>query len=788
MKNKRLLHLLTSALVALSLSFLVGANVQAQDSARIRGTVTDGASAKIKGANVVLRSRFGLQLSTTTDQTGSYQFSNVRPGTYLLEVAAEGFSVFTSRDTEIKVSDDVVIDVELNPAGINASVVITATGTVQRVDEVAKALTTLTTQELEAGHDSSLPEGLRGTPGLRVQQQGSPGSLTSLRLRGQRNFDTSILFDGLRVRDAADINGSAVPFITDLLVNDVDRVEILRGSGSSIYGTNAIGGVINIVPKSGASTPTFEALFEGGGLHRFRERLQGSGGIGAGGGFSFGLTRVDVRRGIDGEDQYGNTGGAGRLHYALSPTIEVSANFFGTTSNARINNNPQPIGGAPATAQPIPTAIEFVNFHPDFNNPDQGRRNSIWSTALRFTHYLNDAVSYSVAYQHVGARRRNYNGPEFEPQFASLLPFGEFEFTSINNGKTDTLDARLNIGFHRTNIATLGFEFENETLFQRFMSAFGAPPGTTDRQRTFAIFGQDQISLYDGRLQISIGARQQFFRIRAADRPGPLASITADSSLTGDGSIAYFFQSTGTKLRAHVGNGFRAPSLFERFGDGVFQNVQTRFGDPTLRAEQSIAVDAGLDQRLAKDKLLFGVTYFYTRLQRVIDFKDFQNFFNPTAEPDPLGLGRTGGFVNFPGGVSRGVEAYLETTPYRGGSLRSSYTYTNADRFVVPGGLQPQFVTPAHQFGLSFAQRYRRFLGNVFINRVGDYVAPVFPATFRFDGYTKVDAFLAYEHPLADRSTVVLFGGADNLFDEKYFENGFRAPGVVARGGVKIRF
>src|SRR4030095_864343 len=451
--------------------------------------------------------------------------------------------------------------------------------------------------------------------------------------------------------DAADINGSAVPFITDLLINDIDRVEVLRGSGSSIYGTNAIGGVVNIVPRTGAGAPTFEAEFEGGGLGLFRERIEGNTGIGTQGGFTFGVTRIDVRNGIDDQDQYGNTGGVGRFFYALTPTIEVSANLFGSSSNARVNDNPQPIFGAPSSGEQFPRAVESVNFHPDFNNPDQGRRNAIWSGAFRFTHSLNANLNYTVAYQHLRTRRRNYNGPDSDPRFVALLPFGEFEFTSINNGGTDTLDARVNIALPKSNLVTAGFEFEHETLFQRFMSAFGVPPGTTDRQRTFAWFGQDQINLHDARLQISLGARQQFFRIRAADRPGPLAAITADSSITGDGAIAYFFESTGTKIRGHVGNGFRAPSLFERFGDGVFQNVQTRFGDPTLKAEQSIAVDAGIDQRLANDKLLFGLTYFYTRLQRVIDFKSFRSFFDPTADPDPLGLDRFGGYVNFPGGI-----------------------------------------------------------------------------------------------------------------------------------------
>jgi outer membrane receptor protein involved in Fe transport len=145
---------------------------------------------------------------------------------------------------------------------------------------------------------------------------------------------------------------------------------------------------------------------------------------------------------------------------------------------------------------------------------------------------------------------------------------------------------------------------------------------TTDRQRTSAVFAQDQIF----RLTIAAsfsGARGQWFRVLAADRPGFLNSINPERSLTGDGAVAYFISATNTKLRAHVGNGFRAASLFERFGQGTFSSLGfRRFGDPTLRAEESIGVDAGFDQRLATDRLRFGATYFYTssavdRLQRV---------------------------------------------------------------------------------------------------------------------------------------------------------------------------
>ena len=290
------------------------------------------------------------------------------------------------------------------------------------------------------------------------------------------------------------------------------------------------------------------------------------------------------------------------------------------------------------------------------------------------------------------------------------------------------------------------------------------------------------------RLQISVAVRGQFFSVRAADRPGFLGTIKPERSLTGDGSIAYLFQSSGTKFRAHLGNGFRAPSLFERFGQGTFARIGfTRFGDPTLRAEQSISIDAGFDQRLAHDRTRFGATYFYTHLQRVIAFRSFT--------VDPLGLGRSNGFQNQPGGFSRGVETYVEAAPFRGAAWRASYTYTNSDRFVPARGLQPEYAIPNHFFGVTLNQRYRAMLLSFDLNRTGAFIQPIFENDFpfrtaelAFPGYTKADLFASYERALGERVVMTLFGGAENLFDAKYFENGFRAPGFVARGGVNFRF
>lgn len=772
-------------IVIIMLSTVAG--VYAQSGSDIHGRVTDERNASVAAAEVSLQSRSGAQLVAVTDSTGAYVFKGIGTGDYVVEVKARGFAVFTSKALHLTRGQSLGNDIQLAVQAVNASVIVTANGTAQSTDEISKAVSVLSDQVIESKRELTLSESVRGLPGVRVQQQGSYGSLTTIRLRGQRTFDTAFLLDGLRVRDASDINGSAVPFIADLLPVDLDRIEMLRGSGSSIYGTNAIGGVINLMPKSGQGKPSFEFSFDGGSLALFRERFKGSGGIGKRMGYSFGITRIDVRRGVDGNDEYGNTAGGGHWEFNASPNVTISANFFGTISNARLNDSPFALPAA-FTGGQYPKAVAGLTFQPDFNNPDQGRHNRVLVGGVKLAHAVNDKVSYAIAYQHVGTRRRNYNGGQIDPRFAAFYPFGDFAFMGINNGGTDTFDARANLRLGRHNLATAGFEYEHESIFQSSTPSFSAFNNTTDRQETFALFGQDQMFFLNDRLQLSLGVRGQSFKVRAADRPGFLTSIDPQKSLTGDGAIAYFIRSSNTKLRAHAGNGFRAPALFERFGQGTFGLAGlTRFGDPTLRAEQSISVDAGFDQRLASDRALFGATYFYTRLQRTVAFRGFT--------VDPLGLGRFSGYVNQPGGISRGVETYAEFAPWRNGNVRASYTYTNSDRFVSGAGIQPEYVIPKHLFGFDFSQRYRAFQFNFDLNRTGAYLAPVFESNFpfrmaelTFPGYTKADLFGSYERNLSERVTMTLFGGADNLFDVKYYENGFLAPGITARGGVSLRF
>lgn len=139
------------------------------------------------------------------------------------------------------------------------------------------------------------------------------------------------------------------------------------------------------------------------------------------------------------------------------------------------------------------------------------------------------------------------------------------------------------------------------------------------------------------------------------------------AAYTGDGSIAYFFRRSGTKIRAHAGRGYRAPSPFERFGAGFDETYgYTVYGDPRLRPERSIGIDGGFDQSFWKQRARLSATYFYTRLQDVIIFTDSI----PADDP----YDRSFGYANSKGGLSRGVEMSARVTPTASLSLTGSYT------------------------------------------------------------------------------------------------------------------
>jgi vitamin B12 transporter len=804
--------------VLLFLFSLFSTGVFAQNSAagaQINVRVMDPQGAILPKAEVTLYTRDSrIRLNGLTDSTGTCHFEQLAPGEYLIEAEATGFAHAATRVLRLGRNANTSLDMSLPLAGVSEQVVITAQGTVQPVDEVSKAVSVVDRQELDERDESAIAESLRTVPGLRVQQLGGPGSFTSIKTRGLRNEDTAVLIDGLRFRDAAAPQGDASGFLEDLIVTDVSRVEVLRGSGSSLYGSNAIGGVINLVTEEGGGPFHGNLLAEGGGLGMFRGRAQLAGGARNNSiAYSAGFSHLNLTRGVDGHDEVRNSNGQGRVLFSLTPTTTLSGRIYAANSRLQLNNSPEGIGNLPPTGiieaialspeeqrryeAGVPTSLLNVGaatFIPAANDPDNLRKANFFSGALVFSQRPTETFGYSFSYQGLVTNRTGVNGR----LGVGFQPSGGSEQSDFD-ARVHTLNARFDVRAGNVNFITGGYEFENENFRNLSFQVNPADNSTVDvTQRSHALFVQDQLRLLEDRLQISLAFRTQFFSLQqpkftpAASAPySGIVFQSPPTAYTGDGSIAYMFRSSGTKLRAHVGNGYRAPSLFERFGTFFGSFGYSVFGDPRLRPDRSIAVDAGLDQTLFHNRLRASATYFYTRLQEVIIF-DFSGAIDPSTDP----FGRFGGYRNTNGGISRGVELSMTATPTRSLSLSTAYTYTKSlQRTPQVAGVLRSLVIPDHQFSLVVTQRFgRRILVNFDLAASSDYLAPILdPNTFasrayRFHGLTKADLGGSYTLPFGESRSLRFFGYVDNLFDREYFESGFRTPGRTARAGASFSF
>lgn len=806
-------------IIAILIGVALPLAAQAQNessNAAITGHVKDPQGASVPGVTVTLYARDRrFSLVTATDSSGAFDFKHLAPGEYLLEAEAAGFAVAAAQSITLARGQTTTLDIALQLSGLRSSVVITASDTPQTVDEVSKALSVVDTREIEERDEMSIPESLRVVPGLRVQQLGGPGSFTSIKTRGLRNEDTAVLIDGIRFRDAAATQGDASGFLEDLMVTNVSRLEVLRGSGSSLYGSNAVGGVVNVVTDEGGGPIHGSVLGEGGNLGLFRTKAQLGGGIQNNRVvYSGGLSFLNVTRGVDDQDEARNTSGQGRILVRLTPTATVTGRIYGAKSRLQLNNNPEGLGTLPATgiieAIPLSVAeqlrfeagvppsqlnIGAATFVAAANDPDNLRESSFFDGAIIFAQRPADSFGYTISYQGLATNRSGTNGP----LGIGFQPFGGTTRSEFN-ARIHTLNTRFDIRAGRVNYITGGYEFESENFKNPSFQVNPADNSDVDvTQKSHAFFVQDQLRFLDDRLQIAGAFRAQLFRLQrpvftpAASSPYQgIIFQSPPTAYTGDGSVAYTFRSSGTKLRGHVGNGYRAPSLFERFGtffDSFFG--YSVFGDPRLEPEHSTAFDAGIDQTFHNDRVRISATYFYTQLRKVIIF-DFSGLIDFTTDP----FGRFVGYVNTNGGIARGAEVELRTTPIRTLNVIAAYTFTKAQQRTpqVPGTIR-SLVIPDHQFSFVATQRFgRRVLVNFDFSASSDYLAPIFdPVTFgrgyRFKGLAKADLGASYSLPLgSDKRQLRFFGYIDNILDREYFESGFRTPGRTGRAGASFTF
>ena len=764
----------------------------AGEAPSVSGSVKDPQGRPVVSAAVSLFSRTSsAMLTTTSDAQGAYRFDAVAAGEYLLRAEAPGFAVYL--EERLHVDSAVTREIALQLAGVREQVVVTAAGTSQASDEVSKSVTVVDRTEAEQRDVFALSSAVELAPAVRVQTLGGPVQEASIHIRGMRDIDTAVVVDGMRLRDAATLHGDATGLIEDLLFVDAGRVEVLNGAASSLYGTSAIGGVVNIVTDEGGGRTRGSVLTEGGSLGTMRGRAQVAGGaLNDRLQYSVGLAYVNVTEGVDGDDPYRDTSAQGSVSYRLSNTLVLRARLFGGDSFGKNNSSPLQMGVLPASG--IVNAVPFLTFLPGPDDPDSTRAGRFLNGALTLEGQPLAKLNYSLSFQTLDSSRRYGDGPAG----TGYQPLGNQR--SVYDGRIQTVNAQLHYQPSAAHLLTAGYEFESENYAFDFTDASdpGAASAVNATQKSHSLFVQDQTRWFGGRLLITGGFRAQYFSL---DRPellplesAPYQGVAINSppaAYTGDGSVAYFFRRTNTKLRGHVGRGYRVPSLYERFGSGFDSAFgYTTYGDPRLAPEHSISFDGGVDQTFAKGRMRASASYFYNSLQQVIVFATL------TGPPDPFG--RFFGYYNSQGGISRGVETKLSMAPIAALKLSASYTFVNAvERNPSIPGIQRTLEIPRHQFSAAATWRAgKRLLLTFDTLDASNYLSPMFPdfvttfapRAYSFDGLRRVNAGASYRLPLGEFRAVRFFARGENLLNQNYFENGFRTPGRTGNGGIQFEF
>ena len=726
-----------------------------------------------------------------------------------MEAAAAGFANSGAQTVRIEKGAQVELDFSLQVAGTNSSVVVTAATTPQPADELSKAVSVVDGQTMDLLDEYYVADALGDVPGLRIQTLGGPGALTSIKTRGLPDQDTAVLIDGFRLRDTTAPQGDATSLLADLIASDTDQIEVLRGAGSSLYGTNAIGGVVNVITAEGSGPAHGSFLAEGGSLGMFRGRASVSGGLKDDQWqYSMGLTSLNVTNGVGGDEPARNTSAQGRIGYAPSAKFRIFARILAADAFTKLQSDPETEGNLPATgiidAVPLSSSAlrQYENGAPisgldlgaatyiqAADNPDYTLADRYLSGVISVIAHPLESLGITASYADLTTRRRYADGPAgvgYQPSGNSF---------SYYDGGVHTANARVDYRLGAHNLIDAGYEFELETFGNQSLERSPADNSNAEvRQRSNAVYAQDQVSLLGGRLQLAASYRGQFFSL---DQPvftpltsSPYANLPVSAppaAQTGDGSAAYFFRSTGTKIRSHVGRGYRAPSLYERFGsywDSFYG--YTFYGDPRLQPEHSITGDGGIDQTLWNGRARLSATYFYTRLQEVIAFNSLSNDL----------YGRYMGYENTNGGLARGVETSAALAPTRSLTLNAAYTYTNArESTPIVEDILQTFEVPDHQFSLYAVERVSARLSLVFDFRASsNYLAPIYdPVNFvdraySFPGVKRAQIGASYRLPLDDRHAIRFYAKADNILNQTYFENGYLTPGATALGGMQYEF
>ncbi len=446
-------------------------------------------------------------------------------------------------------------------------VVTTATRTETPLEQLGSSTTVITSQEIESRHYSLVTEALRDVAGVNVVQAGPRGGLTSTFMRGANSQHTKVMLDGIPLNDPS--SASRAMDLSMLNIDDVERIEVVRGPQSTLYGTDAIGGVINIITKRGEGPTQVRATAWGGSFGEHREAVNVSGGTewynySLGGSFldTNGWSAASERLGNTEDDGFRLGSVAGRFGGTLCQGVDVDYIFRWIDSRAEIDDAAFSLGSPPIDD---PWRLYLTN---DFFQRVQLR----WDL-------LEGAWEQNLAWNM--ARYDRQDRDDFFPT--------DYQGTNM------LLDWQNNLLLTDKNLLVVGADYLNEDAW-----SYAPGPFPFEAEATlykWGIYVEDQLQLAE-RWFATAGFRWDDYNLAGRADTYRFTSV-------------YRIDATASDLHGSIGTGFRAPSLAE----SLFP-----YGNAQLRPERSKGWDVGLTQRLLEGQAELDVTYYRNDISDLILF------------------------------------------------------------------------------------------------------------------------------------------------------------------------
>lgn len=603
------------------------------------------------------------------------------------------------------------------------TVYVTALRTPVPINQVASSVTVITHEEIEQQNKPTVTELLREVPGVAVGNNGGPNQPTSLFLRGTNSRHVLVVMDGVVMNDPSDPSDRFD--FSNLTTDNIERIEVLRGPQSTLYGSQAIGGVIAITSKLGKGAPRTHAFAEYGSYNTRKVGVGNSGEIGNTA-YSFQASEFHSSGQSSLSKKNGGFEKDGNQIYTLSGNVASRlSEIFTFKWNGRYNHS--------YTDTDSPGVFSFMAPRPA---DDHAAHNLTRQANSRVAGELK--LFDGVWTQEAGLSILRVNRDAITSYYDAMLfdsPFGRQQYI----GTRQKFDWIHNVQASKDHMITFGTEVSKDAFKTESLSE-------VDVWNT-GYFIDDKIALWQD-LYLNGSARIDEHQ-------------TFGRQFTWKVAPAYHISDTGTTLKFTYGTGFKSPSLAELFLPGT--------GNPDVMPETTKGWDMGFEQVLLNNKITFGSTFFRNDITNLLS--------NSSVYPYPsINIGKV---------RTQGVETTFNYLPDVDWKLFASHTYTlSQDRASDKDLLR----RPRHQLTGGAVYQYNAD-GDIGVRarysslrRDGDIItfAPVYVKSF-----TTIDLTTNYRL----NPTVSLYGRVDNLLDKEYEEvAGYTQPGLSGFVGIKANF